>query len=189
MWNEFVTIRGTKERAIRAAFSSESAIRILGRRLRISNGVRQESHRRKKSYGYEKGRESHEHTGMERMKNLFDFILIQRKVIFLSRFLNSFTFLMCLILPCLMAFHQVVTLGSIAPYPRVILEFFSAKTFIPISEFAPISSYSVISLLLSLILIGASFAFASKGSAYPDKSSAHERGSDLLGDARSRFDT
>nr|QUQ06862.1 NADH dehydrogenase subunit 3 [Dryopteris crassirhizoma]QUQ06868.1 NADH dehydrogenase subunit 3 [Dryopteris crassirhizoma] len=47
----------------------------------------------------------------------------------------------------------------------------------------------VISLLLSPILIGASFAFASKGPAYPDKLSAYERGSDLLGDVRSRFDT
>ena len=61
--------------------------------------------------------------------------------------------------------------------------------FLPISEFTPIPLYLVISLLLSLILIGASFAFASKGPAYPDKLSAYERGSDLLGDVRSRFDT
>mgnify|MGYP000055277268 FL=1 len=69
------------------------------------------------------------------------------------------------------------------------MPFFSVNTFLLIFEFAPISFYLVISLLPSLIPIGAFFAFALKGSAYPDKLSAHERGSDLLGDVRSRFDT
>nr|YP_009277437.1 NADH dehydrogenase subunit 3 [Ophioglossum californicum]YP_010439855.1 NADH dehydrogenase subunit 3 [Ophioglossum vulgatum]AOH05907.1 NADH dehydrogenase subunit 3 [Ophioglossum californicum]UTD44901.1 NADH dehydrogenase subunit 3 [Ophioglossum vulgatum] len=56
-------------------------------------------------------------------------------------------------------------------------------------EFAPIRIYSVISLLLSLILIGASFVSAPSGlSAYPEKLSAHECGSDLFDDARSCFD-
>lgn len=67
--------------------------------------------------------------------------------------------------------------------PNVFLFYFP-----PIYEFAPIYLYLVISLLLSLILIGVSFAFTSKGSAYPDKLSAHECGSDPLDDARSRFD-
>nr|YP_009674820.1 NADH dehydrogenase subunit 3 [Fossombronia foveolata]QDE12802.1 NADH dehydrogenase subunit 3 [Fossombronia foveolata]QIA59933.1 NADH dehydrogenase subunit 3 [Fossombronia cristula] len=56
-------------------------------------------------------------------------------------------------------------------------------------EFAPIFVYSVISLLLSLILIGVSFLFASSSSsAYPEKLSAHECGFDPSDDARSRFD-
>nr|AOH05943.1 NADH dehydrogenase subunit 3 [Psilotum nudum] len=55
-------------------------------------------------------------------------------------------------------------------------------------EFAPICIYSVISLLLSLILIGVSFVSASPGSAYPEKVPAHECGSDPFDDARSRFD-
>lgn len=40
--------------------------------MRISNRVRQESRRRTESYGYE--RESHKHTGMERMKELISLI-------------------------------------------------------------------------------------------------------------------
>nr|UQV94672.1 NADH dehydrogenase subunit 3 [Haplopteris ensiformis]UQV94690.1 NADH dehydrogenase subunit 3 [Haplopteris ensiformis]UQV94708.1 NADH dehydrogenase subunit 3 [Haplopteris ensiformis]UQV94727.1 NADH dehydrogenase subunit 3 [Haplopteris ensiformis] len=60
--------------------------------------------------------------------------------------------------------------------------------FAPISEFTPIPIYLGISLLLSLILIGASFAFASKGPAYPEKLSAYECGFDPFGNARSRFD-
>ena len=56
-------------------------------------------------------------------------------------------------------------------------------------EFAPICVYLVISLLLSLILIGVSFLFASSSSlAYPEKLSAYECGFDPLDDARSRFD-
>nr|YP_004927663.1 NADH dehydrogenase subunit 3 [Treubia lacunosa]AEH99710.1 NADH dehydrogenase subunit 3 [Treubia lacunosa]QIA60225.1 NADH dehydrogenase subunit 3 [Treubia lacunosa] len=56
-------------------------------------------------------------------------------------------------------------------------------------EFAPISVYLVISLLLSLILIGVSFLFASSSSsAYPEKLSAYECGFDPFDDARSRFD-
>ena len=44
-------------------------------------------------------------------------------------------------------------------------------------EFAPIFVYLIISLLLSLILIGVSFLFASSSSlAYPEKLSAHECG-------------
>nr|YP_009431770.1 NADH dehydrogenase subunit 3 [Calypogeia arguta]ASZ80283.1 NADH dehydrogenase subunit 3 [Calypogeia arguta]UYI31561.1 NADH dehydrogenase subunit 3 [Calypogeia arguta] len=56
-------------------------------------------------------------------------------------------------------------------------------------EFAPIFVYLVISLLLSLILIGVSFPFASSSSlAYPEKLSAYECGFDPFDDARSRFD-
>lgn len=56
-------------------------------------------------------------------------------------------------------------------------------------EFAPISLYLIISLLLSLILIGVSFLFsASKNLAYPEKVSAYECGFDPFDDARSRFD-
>ena len=57
----------------------------------------------RKSYEYK--RESHEHTGMERMKKLFSSTPKKRKGIFCSRLINSFPFLMCFILPCLMAFH------------------------------------------------------------------------------------
>nr|YP_009132629.1 NADH dehydrogenase subunit 3 [Aneura pinguis]AKA63301.1 NADH dehydrogenase subunit 3 [Aneura pinguis]AKU36844.1 NADH dehydrogenase subunit 3 [Aneura pinguis]WHW96335.1 NADH dehydrogenase subunit 3 [Aneura pinguis]WHW96377.1 NADH dehydrogenase subunit 3 [Aneura pinguis]WHW96419.1 NADH dehydrogenase subunit 3 [Aneura pinguis] len=57
------------------------------------------------------------------------------------------------------------------------------------TEFAPISVYSIISLLLSSISIGVSFPFASSSSlAYPEKLSAHECGFDPFDDARSRFD-
>ena len=56
-------------------------------------------------------------------------------------------------------------------------------------EFAPISIYLVISLLLSLILVGVSFLFASSSNlAYPEKLSAYECGFDPFDDARSRFD-
>jgi NADH:ubiquinone oxidoreductase subunit 3 (subunit A) len=56
-------------------------------------------------------------------------------------------------------------------------------------EFAPISVYLVISLALSLILIGVSFLFsASSNLAYPEKLSAYECGFDPFDDARSRFD-
>jgi NADH-ubiquinone oxidoreductase chain 3 len=55
-------------------------------------------------------------------------------------------------------------------------------------EFAPICVYLVISLLLSLILIGVFFLFASSSSlAYPEKLSAYECGFDPLDNARSRF--
>ena len=58
-----------------------------------------------------------------------------------------------------------------------------------IMEFAPISIYLVISLLLSLILVGVSFLFASSSNlAYPEKLSAYECGFDPFDDARSRFD-
>jgi NADH-ubiquinone oxidoreductase chain 3 len=55
-------------------------------------------------------------------------------------------------------------------------------------EFAPICIYLVISLLVSLILLGVPFLFTSNGSTYPEKLSAHECGFDPFGDARSRFD-
>lgn len=56
------------------------------------------------------------------------------------------------------------------------------------SEFAPICIYLVISLLVSLILLGLPFLFASNSSTYPEKLSAYECGFDPFGDARSRFD-
>jgi NADH-ubiquinone oxidoreductase chain 3 len=57
-------------------------------------------------------------------------------------------------------------------------------------EFAPISIYLIVSLLLSLILIGVSFLFAASSNlAYPEKLSAYECGFDPFDDARSRFDT
>ena len=55
-------------------------------------------------------------------------------------------------------------------------------------EFAPICIYLVISLLVSLILLGLPFLFASNSSTYPEKLSAYECGFDPFGDARSRFD-
>lgn len=55
-------------------------------------------------------------------------------------------------------------------------------------EFAPIFIYLVISLLVSLILLGVPFLFASNSSTYPEKLSAYECGFDPFGDARSRFD-
>nr|YP_002860263.1 NADH dehydrogenase subunit 3 [Nothoceros aenigmaticus]ACC86786.1 NADH dehydrogenase subunit 3 [Nothoceros aenigmaticus] len=56
-------------------------------------------------------------------------------------------------------------------------------------EFVPICVYLVISSLLPLILIGVSLLFAfPSSSAYPEKLSAHECGSDPSDDARSRFD-
>nr|ACH47056.1 NADH dehydrogenase subunit 3 [Isoetes engelmannii]ACI02096.1 NADH dehydrogenase subunit 3 [Isoetes engelmannii]ACI95884.1 NADH dehydrogenase subunit 3 [Isoetes engelmannii]ACS71779.1 NADH dehydrogenase subunit 3 [Isoetes engelmannii]ADT62144.1 NADH dehydrogenase subunit 3 [Isoetes engelmannii] len=56
-------------------------------------------------------------------------------------------------------------------------------------EFGPICVHLVISLLLSLILIGVSFLFApAPFSSYPEKLSAYECGFDPLDDARSRFD-
>jgi NADH-ubiquinone oxidoreductase chain 3 len=55
-------------------------------------------------------------------------------------------------------------------------------------EFAPICIYLVISLLVSLILLGVPFLFASNSSTYPEKLSAYECGFDPFGDARSRFD-
>jgi NADH-ubiquinone oxidoreductase chain 3 len=57
-----------------------------------------------------------------------------------------------------------------------------------LSEFAPICIYLVISLLVSLILLGVPFLFASNSSTYPEKLSAYECGFDPFGDARSRFD-
>jgi NADH:ubiquinone oxidoreductase subunit 3 (subunit A) len=58
------------------------------------------------------------------------------------------------------------------------LELFSLKkSGSSFMEFAPIFIYLVISLLLSLILIGVSFLFASSsGLAYPEKLSAYECG-------------
>ncbi|KAK1258039.1 NADH-ubiquinone oxidoreductase chain 3 [Acorus gramineus] len=56
------------------------------------------------------------------------------------------------------------------------------------SEFLPISIYLVMSLLLSLILIGLPFLLSSNSSTYPEKLSAYECGFDPSGDARSRFD-
>ena len=55
-------------------------------------------------------------------------------------------------------------------------------------EFAPICIYLVISLLVSLILVGLPFLFSSNSSTYPEKLSAYECGFDPFGDARSRFD-
>lgn len=56
-------------------------------------------------------------------------------------------------------------------------------------EFAPISVYLVISLILSLILVGVSYLFSSSSNlAYPEKLSAYECGFDPFDDARSRFD-
>ena len=55
-------------------------------------------------------------------------------------------------------------------------------------EFAPICIYLVISLLVSLILLGLPFLFSSNSSTYPEKLSAYECGFDPFGDARSRFD-
>ena len=55
-------------------------------------------------------------------------------------------------------------------------------------EFAPICIYLVISLLVSLILVGLPFLFSSNSSTYPEKLSAYECGFDPSGDARSRFD-
>nr|QJD13498.1 NADH dehydrogenase subunit 3 [Catharanthus roseus] len=56
------------------------------------------------------------------------------------------------------------------------------------SEFSPICIYLVISLLVSLILLGIPFPFSSNSSTYPEKLSAYECGFDPFGDARSRFD-
>ena len=56
------------------------------------------------------------------------------------------------------------------------------------SEFSPICIYLVISLLVSLILLGLPFLFSSNSSTYPEKLSAYECGFDPSGDARSRFD-
>lgn len=56
------------------------------------------------------------------------------------------------------------------------------------SEFSPILIYLVISLLVSLILLGLPFLFSSNSSTYPEKLSAYECGFDPFGDARSRFD-
>jgi NADH-ubiquinone oxidoreductase chain 3 len=55
-------------------------------------------------------------------------------------------------------------------------------------EFAPICVYLIISLLLSLILLGVSFLFISSSLAYPEKLLAYKCGVDPLDDARSRFD-
>jgi NADH-ubiquinone oxidoreductase chain 3 len=55
-------------------------------------------------------------------------------------------------------------------------------------EFAPICVYLIISLLLSLILIGVSFLFASSSLAYPKKLPAYKCGFDPLDDAKSHFD-
>lgn len=56
-------------------------------------------------------------------------------------------------------------------------------------EFAPISIYLIISLALSLLLVGVSFLFSSSSTAHePEKLSAYECGFDPFDDARSRFD-
>lgn len=62
------------------------------------------------------------------------------------------------------------------------------KWAVVMSEFAPICIYLVISLLVSLILLGVPFPFSSNSSTYPEKLSAYECGFDPSGDARSRFD-
>lgn len=62
------------------------------------------------------------------------------------------------------------------------------KWAVVMSEFAPICIYLVISPLVSLILLGVPFPFASNSSTYPEKLSAYECGFDPFGDARSRFD-
>ncbi|PKU83380.1 NADH-ubiquinone oxidoreductase chain 3 [Dendrobium catenatum] len=56
------------------------------------------------------------------------------------------------------------------------------------SEFAPILTYLVISLLVSLIPLGLPFPFSSNSSTYTEKMSSHECGFDLSCDARSCFD-
>lgn len=63
-----------------------------------------------------------------------------------------------------------------------------SKRAVMMLEFSPICIYLVISLLLSLILLGVPFLFASNSSTYPEKLSAYECGFDPFGDARSRFD-
>ena len=55
-------------------------------------------------------------------------------------------------------------------------------------EFAPICIYLVISLLVSLILLGVPFLFSSNSSTNPKKLLACKCGFDPFGDARSRFD-
>jgi NADH:ubiquinone oxidoreductase subunit 3 (subunit A) len=56
-------------------------------------------------------------------------------------------------------------------------------------SFGPISIYLVISLLLSLLLIGLSFLFhSSPTGSDPEKLSAYECGFDPFDDARNRFD-
>ena len=56
-------------------------------------------------------------------------------------------------------------------------------------EFAPISIYLIVSLILSIILVGVPFLFTSSSNlAYPEKLSAYECGFDPFDDARSRFD-
>lgn len=56
-------------------------------------------------------------------------------------------------------------------------------------EFAPISIYLIVSLVLSIILVGVPFLFCSSSNlAYPEKLSAYECGFDPFDDARSRFD-
>ena len=56
-------------------------------------------------------------------------------------------------------------------------------------EFAPISVYLIVSLVLSNILVGVPFLFSSSSNlAYPEKLSAYECGFDPFDDARSRFD-
>jgi NADH-ubiquinone oxidoreductase chain 3 len=56
-------------------------------------------------------------------------------------------------------------------------------------EFAPISVYLIVSLVLSIILMGVPFLFASSSNlAYPEKLSAYECGFDPFDDARGRFD-
>lgn len=62
------------------------------------------------------------------------------------------------------------------------------KCAVVMSEFSPILIYLVISLLVSLILLGLPFLFSSNSSTYPEKLSAYECGFDPFGDARSRFD-
>nr|AZS52483.1 NADH dehydrogenase subunit 3 [Balanophora laxiflora]UPI48979.1 NADH dehydrogenase subunit 3 [Balanophora reflexa]UPI49010.1 NADH dehydrogenase subunit 3 [Balanophora laxiflora] len=56
------------------------------------------------------------------------------------------------------------------------------------AEVGPIFIYLVISLLVSLILIGLPFIFTINNFTYPEKVSAYECGFDPFGDARSRFD-
>ena len=55
-------------------------------------------------------------------------------------------------------------------------------------EFAPICISLVISLLVSLIVLGLPFPFAFNSLTYPKKFSAYECGFDPFGDAKSCFD-
>jgi NADH-ubiquinone oxidoreductase chain 3 len=105
-----------------------------------------------------------------------------------SRLLSIIIIILLLSLMCFYftTLPSLIISGPIAFYEAIIRGF--STDIPPIHEFAPICIYLVISLLLSLILIGMSFVFALSSSAYPDKLSAYECGFDPFDDARSRFD-